>query len=126
MTVLIVDDEEIIRSLATRILQRDGYDVITASSGNQGLQIYAQQPDQIDLVLMDMTMPGISGVETLRRIREIKPELPCIISSGHVADQQHISDDLMNNTFFLQKPYRLDKLSKLVDEILTREPSQNS
>ena len=126
MRVLVVDDEEIIRYLATKILKREGFEVITACSGEEGLQLYTQQADQIDLLLLDLTMPGLSGAETLRRARDIKPELPCIISSGHYTDQNDISDDLTSKTFFLKKPYRPDDLSDLVNEILTKEPSQNS
>ena len=125
MKILVVDDEEIILSLATKIIERDGYEVITSCSGDKGIQLYTQQSDQIDLLLLDLTMPGLSGIETLYRVREIRPELPCIISSGRDADQYDIPDDLTSKTFFLKKPYRPDQLSNLVDEILAKEPSQN-
>lgn len=126
MKVLVVDDEEMILSLATKILTRQGYEVITAYSGDEGLKLYARQPDQIDLLLIDLTMPGLSGFETLRRAREIKPGLPCIISSGQLADPDDTPNDLLNGLHFLQKPYRANQLSNLVNEILTKEPAQNS
>lgn len=126
MKILVVDDEEMILSLATKILTRQGYEVITAYSGDEGLKRYGQQPSQIDLLLLDLTMPGLSGFETLRRARKISPELPCIISSGQLADRDDIPDDLKNGLHFLQKPYRAEQLSNLVNKILTREPAQNS
>ena len=125
MKVLVIDDEEMILSLATKILNRHGYDVITAFSGDEGLEAYAQQADQVDLMLVDMSMPGLSGLETLRRVREIEPELPCIISSGHLADKDDIPDNLTNGLYFLQKPYRADQLSDLVTEVLAIAPSKN-
>ncbi|MDH3890398.1 MAG: response regulator [candidate division Zixibacteria bacterium] len=121
MKVLVVDDEDMILSLATKILTRQGYEVVTAYSGDEGLKLYAQQTDQIDLLLLDLTMPGISGLETLRRARKITPGLPCIISSGQLTDQDHIPDELMGGLHFLQKPYRADQLSSLVKEILSKE-----
>ena len=126
MKVLVVDDEEIILSLATKILKRQGYEVITACSGDKSLQLCTQQTDQIDLLLLDLTMPGLSGFETLRRMREIKPELPCIISSGQLADRDDIPDDLTIGLHFLQKPNRADQLSSLVNEMLATEPTQSS
>lgn len=125
MKILVVDDEEMILLLATKILTRQGYEVITACSGDEGLTLHAQQPDQIDLLLLDLKMPGLSGFETLRRARKISPELPCIISSGQAADRDDIPDDLRSWIHFLQKPYRADQLSNLVNEILTKAPAQN-
>lgn len=126
MKILVVDDEEMILSLATKILTRQGHEVITAYSGDEGLKLYALQPDQIDLLMLDLTMPGLSGFETLRRARKIRPELPCIISSGQLADRDDTPDDLLNGLHFLQKPYRADQLSSLVNKILTKEPARNS
>lgn len=125
MKILVVDDEEMILSLATKILTRQGYEVISAYSGEEGLTLYAQQPDQIDLVMLDLSMPGLSGFETLRRARKIRSELPCIISSGQLADRDGTPDDLLKGLYFLQKPYRADQLSDLVSKILTRETAQN-
>ncbi len=124
MKVLVVDDEEVILSLVTKILTRQGHQVIIAYSGDEGLKLYAQQSDQVDLLLIDQTMPGLSGLETVRRVREISPELPCIISSGQIADRDNIPDDLKSGLHFLLKPYRANQLSDLVNGILIREPEQ--
>lgn len=118
MRVLVVDDEEMILSIATKILERQGYEVVTAWSGEEGIRQCFEQSDQINLMLLDLTMPGLSGVETLRRVRQNRPDLPCIISSGHNADWDNIPEDLKANVHFLQKPYRADKLAELVNSIL--------
>ena len=121
MRVLVVDDEEMILSIATKILERQGYEVVTAWSGEEGIRKCFEQSDQIDLMLLDSTMPGLSGVETLRRVRQICPDLPCIISSGHNADWDSMPEDLKANVHFLRKPYRAEKLTELVSSILLTE-----
>ena len=121
MRVLVVDDEEMVLSIVTKILERQGYQVTKAFSGEEGLWWCSEQSDQIDLMLLDLTMPGLSGVETLRRVRQIKPDLPCIISSGHNADWDNIPEELKPDVHFLQKPYRAEKLTELVNSILTAE-----
>ena len=121
LKVLVVDDEEMILSIATKILERQSYEVITAWSGEEGIRQCFEQSDQIDLMLLDLTMPGLSGIETLRRVRQTCPDLPCIISSGHNADWDNIPEDLKANVRFLQKPYRADKLTELVNSILAKE-----
>lgn len=121
MKVLVVDDEEMILSLTAKILERQGYEVVMAFSGEEGLRFCSEQPDQIDLMLLDLFMPGLSGVETLRRVRQTCPDLPCIISSGYDADWDDIPEDLKADVYFLQKPYRADKLTELVSSILLTE-----
>ncbi len=121
MKVLVVDDEEMILSMATKILERQGYEVVTACSGGEAVKRCFEQSDQIDLMLLDLTMPGLSGIETLHRVRQTCPDLPCIISSGYDADWDDIPEDLKANVHFLQKPYRADKLTELVSGILATE-----
>lgn len=121
MKILIVDDEEMILSIATKILKRQGYKVVTALSGEEGLQVCSEQSDQIDLMILDLTMPGLSGIETLRRVRQTCPDLPCIISSGHNDDWDDIPENLKAGVHFLQKPYRADQLTELVNSILLTE-----
>ncbi len=118
MKILVVDDEEIILNLATRILNRSGYEVITAESGDEALRMITDIDDEISLALIDLTMPGLSGIDTLRQLRDKLPGLPCVISSGQAADQNDIPSDLKAGTLFLQKPYRADQLTDLVNSIL--------
>lgn len=119
MKVLIVDDEEMIRSLAEKILRRAGYDVVAAADGFIGVEMYTQHKDDIRIILMDIMMEGMSGLDTLRLIRKQSETVPCIVSSGNVSDLDDIPSDLSRHVYFLQKPYRANQLSEMVDGILS-------
>ena len=81
-TVLIIDDEESIRKTMTGVLADEGYEIATAASGQEGLDLL--QEAQPSIVMLDISMePGIDGIETLRRIKEMRPELPVIMITGH-------------------------------------------
>ncbi len=124
MRILVIDDEEMIRALARKILQRDGHEVLLADSGQSGLAIVSREHESLGLVLLDFNMHELSGVETLRRIRQVSPTMPCIISSGQIADQNDLSDDLTEHLRFLQKPYRANTLSEMVRSIAAgRQPT---
>ena len=116
--VLIIDDEEIIRTMASKILVHAGYDVLTAENGHQGFTIFNEQNNDIDLVLLDLCMEGQSGVDTLKKLRSISPELPCVISSGRQTSKSEIPEDLIQGVAFLQKPYRSAELSAIVNKLL--------
>ena len=116
--VLIIDDEEFIRSMTSKILAREGYDILTSENGQQGITTFTEQGNDIDLVLLDLCMEGLSGVDTLRKIRSISPTIPCIISSGKQTAMNDIPDDLIDSVTFLYKPYRSTELSAIVNELL--------
>lgn len=120
MKILVVDDEMMIRSLAEKILSKAGFDVVTADSGDEGVRKLAADPGHIRLVLMDWTMPGMTGLEALKEMRAISNGVPCIISSGHVLEEGAVPEELEPHTYFLEKPYRshilLDKVSKILTE----------
>ena len=118
MKVLIIDDEEMIRSLATKILEKAGFEAIAASTGEDGLIKFSQQRDEVALVLLDWTMPGMSGLDTLREIRKVSSDIPCVISSGHLIDESIIPEELAANTHFLEKPYRSRYLIEKVENVL--------
>ncbi|MCM2272497.1 MAG: response regulator [candidate division Zixibacteria bacterium] len=122
MCVLIVDDEEIIRVLATKILQRAGMTTQTADSSQNGLRLVAENPAVYKLAILDLSMPGMSGVDLIREIRRFIPGIPCILSSGYPINDSDVSDDIKPNTFFLQKPYKPQELTLLVQSILGTTP----
>ena len=117
MRVLVIDDEEMIRDLAQKILTKAGYNVLLAESGQDGFRLYSENSHKIDLVLLDLIMEDVPGVETLQRIRKISPDVPCIISSGQAPTPGDIPDELNRNTYFLQKPYRAGQLTEMVKQI---------
>lgn len=108
-TVLLVDDEAIVRRAATKILERAGYSVLAAKDGREAVDLFRTEGRRIDAVILDVTMPVMGGAEAFTRMREIGPVVPVIVSSGY--DQQDtVSAFTGDGVDFLQKPYRPDQL----------------
>ncbi|HOP06486.1 MAG TPA: response regulator [candidate division Zixibacteria bacterium] len=126
MKILVIDDEEMIRALARKIIERSGYEVLLAESGQDGIKLFSEHQNDIGLVILDLKMEGISGVETLRLIRQIVPNMPCIISSGQITDKDDLPEELATSVVFLQKPYRAGALAQLVDEHVINQPATTS
>jgi CheY-like chemotaxis protein len=117
-TILIVDDEPIITDVTSALLEGLGYKVFIAQSGEEAVDIYRENNDQIDLVIMDMIMPGIGGGEAFDRIQTIDPKARVILSSGYSLNGM-AKDILMRGVkAFLQKPFRLSDLSHKIREVL--------
>lgn len=112
--ILIVDDEEAVRDLGKTILENNGYQVLTAGDGRETIEIFSKKKEEIDLVILDLTMPHLSGKEVLRQLRHISPEIKVIVSSGHRTD---LSSDF-KNVLSLPKPYRSEDLLRAVLNIL--------
>jgi CheY-like chemotaxis protein len=103
--VLVIDDEEVVRRTAKTTLERGGYDAIVAESGTEGVQLFQALSSKISAVLLDLTMPGIGGEETLRRIQAIRPEARVILSSGFNEVEVIRKFTGKGLAGFLQKPY---------------------
>ncbi|HEY1190609.1 MAG TPA: ATP-binding protein, partial [Gemmata sp.] len=116
-TVLVVDDEELIRKLAATALRSAGYNVLQAVNGQQAVDVYRMEGDQIDLVILDLTMPVLSGHEAFRRLVALNPDVKVLIASGYSAEQ--LSDlEREKMVGFVKKPYRPSALVALVDDAL--------
>jgi CheY-like chemotaxis protein len=118
-TVLVVDDEEMIRVFVTDCLEMAGYRVLHAASGGEAVALLTADPRTVDLVLLDMTMPGMNGEETYRALRRLRPGLQVLLSSGYseqAATSRFAGRGLAG---FLQKPYRaldlIGRVQKLLD-----------
>ena len=116
--ILVVDDEELVRSLARAVLERAGHTVIDACDGEDALVRFKEAPDDVALVLLDMTMPRMSGVECLRGLRAIRPDLPVVLSSGYNEQDAVARVAGRGLAGFLQKPYTAAELLAKVDEAL--------
>lgn len=114
--VLLVDDEDLIRDLGRRVLERAGYSVLLAADGVQALEIYRARPGAIQLVVLDLTMPRLGGEETLRELRQLDPAARVILSSGYAADEAR--NRFNGAAGFLQKPYRPSDLLASVRSVL--------
>ncbi|HEX9009978.1 MAG TPA: transporter substrate-binding domain-containing protein [Holophagaceae bacterium] len=119
-TVLLVDDEQMIREAAGAALESLGLRVVTAVDGLDAVEVFTREKDHIDLVLMDLTMPHMDGREAFQHLRRIRPGIPVILSSGY-NEQESIQQFLGRGLAgFLQKPYTLQALERTVQEALAR------
>jgi PAS domain S-box-containing protein len=122
-TLLLVDDDETVRSLGTRMLERLGYQVIPAENGQHALAIYRNQKDRIDLVILDMIMPDMSGRETYQQLQQIDPQVKVLLYSGHSMDEDvHLVLE-KGALGFIQKPYRIANLSQKIADLLQKPPA---
>ncbi len=120
-TVLLVDDEDMIIDIGEKILKMMGYEVITAISGREALRLYKENQAKIDLVVLDMIMPGMSGGETYDRLKGINPNVKVLLSSGYSMDGQASEILKRGCSGFIQKPFRMSHLSQIIREILDKE-----
>ena len=120
-TVLLVDDEDMIIDVGSKILKSLGYRTLTAKDGEEAIEVYQANKSKIDMVILDVIMPGIGGGETYDRLKKINPKVKVLLSSGYSLDEQatEIMDRGCNG--FLQKPFLLKQLSQRIRDILDRE-----
>jgi PAS domain S-box-containing protein len=109
-TILVADDEPSVCQLAGTILRRAGYDVVLASDGDEALQHFTAEPDRFRAALFDLTMPRLDGVAALQAIRKIQADFPCILFSGHSAQDAQREYGGTGSTCFLQKPFSPESL----------------
>jgi len=117
-TILLVDDEEMITDVGEQLLEKLGYRVLVAKSGREAITLYEKNKAGIDMVILDMIMPGMSGGETYDRLKEIDPDIKALLSSGYSIDgqAQEILDRGCNG--FMQKPFNMKEISQKIRETL--------
>jgi PAS domain S-box-containing protein len=120
-TILLVDDEAILRDLARMILAKFGYQVLLAEDGVQAVEVYQAQREQIRLVVLDLTMPRLSGRDAFQRLVEIDPQVRVLFASGYSAD--HVGETTSSEQLvgFVSKPYRPEELVQMVRAALDRQ-----
>ena len=116
-TVLVVDDSDSTRQTITRMLEAGGFAVVTAASGSEALERLAQEPHGIDLVLSDVTMPGMNGIDLSYQIREQYPSIPVAIVSGDVSDLERSIIGRFEVPF-IKKPFHAESLYSAVREAI--------
>ncbi|MGO9566701.1 MAG: response regulator, partial [Desulfomonilaceae bacterium] len=119
-TLLLVDDEEFVRDLGKRILRKAGYKVITASNGKEALELYGNEPGEIDLVILDLLMPEMGGKECLKELHKIEPELKVLVASGFSAASSVDESVELGAKGFVSKPFRIEELLQQVRRILDK------
>ncbi|MFH2076601.1 MAG: response regulator, partial [Pseudomonadota bacterium] len=117
-TILLVDDEKMVLEVSKELLESTGYRVYPAGSGQEALAVYMEKQKEIDLVILDMIMPGISGGETFDRLREINSGIKVLLSSGYSIEGQAQEILARGCNGFIQKPFQIGKLSGKIREML--------
>jgi CheY-like chemotaxis protein len=117
-TILVVDDEDFVADVSKEIMELMGYKVLVARSGHDAIKIYLENKDKIDLIIQDMVMPGMSGDEIYYALKIINPEVKVILSSGYMINRQIESVMEQGCRAFIQKPFRMEELSKKIREVL--------
>lgn len=120
-TILLVDDEVVIRTTGKALLKEYGYTVYLAENGENALEIFKSKKDEIDLVILDMIMPKMNGRQCFYQLKKIKPDIKIIITSGFTKSGD-LADLEKNGLFgFIRKPFRGAELSKIVNEAIKRK-----
>ena len=124
--VLVIDDEAAIRSLLTKRLQAADFEVETAEDGEAGLELLEKANPSVDLVILDLTMPGLSGIETHALMRRDHPELPILLSSGHPPEEAlpaiRNRHEKHGHSAYIQTPYRSAALLEKIGHLLADRP----
>lgn len=117
-TVLVVDDEELVRNVSKMMLERLGYRVLTAADGAEGVHVFTEHKDEISVVLLDMTMPRMGGLEAFQALRQVRPDIQVILASGY--NEQDAADRFVGQGLagFLQKPFQLPTLRDKLESAL--------
>ena len=117
-TILLVEDEELLRDAAKEILSANGYKVLTAGDGEEATQIYSRRKSEIALVVSDLGLPKIQGDELFRNVKGINPKVKAIFASGYL--EPHLKSELLKAGVkdFIQKPYVPTEILKKVRETL--------
>ena len=122
-TILLVEDEEAVRSFAARALKLRGYNVIEAAGGEEALEIVRSARTPIDLIITDVVMPNMDGPTLVRHVRKLKPEIRIIFMSGYAEEAFRRNDEKAEELHFLPKPFGLKQLAAKVKDVLSHAPA---
>ena len=116
-TILLAEDESLLRELGETILRQAGYKVVTAPGAEELRSLVSQYPDRVDLLLTDVIMPGLGGQELVGLVKHRWPDIRVLYMSGYSSDE---IDDLDRDAGFLQKPFTPGELMKKITDVLRR------
>ena len=120
-TILLIDDEKMILDVGRELLVELGYTVLPAMSGQEAMDVYEKEQDKIDMIIMDMIMPGMSGSETFDRLKKINPDVKILLSSGYSVDGQATQILRRGCDGFIQKPFNMNQLAEKIQKILPQK-----
>jgi CheY-like chemotaxis protein len=117
-TILLVDDEDMIIEVGKRILETLGYTVLVARSEKEAIELYREKKDTVDMIIVDMIMPGMGGGETFDRLKSMNTAVKVLLSSGYSVNGQATTILNQGCQGFIQKPFKIEELSRKIREIL--------
>jgi two-component system cell cycle sensor histidine kinase/response regulator CckA len=117
-TILVIDDQERVRNVLESMLKRRGCTIYTASNGQEGITTFASYRDDIDLVILNMTMPGLSGSGTLKELVKVNPKVKVILCTGYPEDEARQKFAGAQLAGFIHKPFKMDEMIALVSQVL--------
>jgi PAS domain S-box-containing protein len=117
-SVLLIDDEQMILSVAEEMIQALGYEVTAVNDGQKGIDVYNESQDRIDMVILDLIMPGMGGAEVFDQLKAINPAVKVLLSSGYSIDGQAAAIMKRGCSGFIQKPFSIQELSKKIKEVM--------
>lgn len=121
ITILVVDDEESIRELFKIFLAEMGHSVLVAANGQEALTIFAKEAEEIDLIFLDIVMPGISAIEVLSQVKETHPCIPVVMMSGMTEDDV----STLEIYSFISKPLEFESLGPIIEDALRSASEQD-
>jgi len=122
-TILLVEDEEAVRSFAARALKLRGYNVLEAAGGEEALEIVKQRPGAIHLLITDVVMPNMDGPTLVRSVKRLRPDMAVIFMSGYAEEAFRRHDEKAEELHFLPKPFGLKQLAAKVKDVLSGSPA---
>jgi two-component system cell cycle sensor histidine kinase/response regulator CckA len=117
-TILVVDDEEMVRKTTGDILEHFGYSVVLADSGEQALEVCRNRGDEIDLVILDLNMPGVEGHQCMDELLHLNPDMNIIVTSGWLPDVSENTRTVLGSKGFVEKPFKVESLLEAVRNVL--------
>ncbi len=116
-TILLADDEDMVREIGTQMLKRLGFDVIGAENGRKAIELYQENLEAVDVVILDLVIPDLGGAEAVDAIKKINPNVKIMLSSGYGRDSN--TNKIMENcNGFIQKPFSMQQLSEAIQAVM--------
>src|ERR671925_639030 len=116
-TILVVEDEANMLRLLERVLSRRGYQVLTAADGEEAIEVHRSHKDTIDIILLDLGLPRISGLDVLVKLRSENPDVKIVIATGYLEPDLSSEIERAGVKHFIHKPYVLDDVIKIVQSV---------
>jgi DNA-binding NtrC family response regulator len=120
--ILVIDDEDMLRDVLKEVLEMVGFSALFASSGREGIQLFRENIERIHLVLLDVLMPEMSGLETHKQIKEIDPDMKFIFMSGFPDKNALSLRELSDDYVFVKKPFSVKEIITQIRQVLNQNP----